>query len=260
MNLATNRRPKSDARILREIFPLLLLRINSNKAVQWLVNVNRPTKPGHVNDIASSISKIGIVRPIIMAKLKLKDFVGEYIIDGQHLFLACLRLGIDVPVRFVTIKTEQELVETLAMLNNTSKPWCLADYVQSWSYIKPQYKTLQHYHKTYGLELAPTAGILHQSPGIFNTVSTIKNGTLKIKDEDKAVSIMEYVTDLLTVLPKTDRTSSRKLVNGYVQYITNNYEKYDHEKALKRIEKQIDKLELAGADAETINEFFYKIL
>lgn len=238
----------------------MLLRITSFKAVQWLVNVNRPTKPGHVNEICSSITKMGIVRPVIMAKLKLKDFIGEYIIDGQHLFLACMRLGIDIPVRFIDIENEQDLIETLALLNNTSKPWSLADYVQSWSYIRPQYKTLQEYHKTYGLELAPTAGILHQSPSIFNTVSVIKSGSLKIKDEDKAVRIMEYVTDLLSVLPKTDRTSSRKLVNGYVQYITNNYEKYDHERALKRIEKQIDKLELAGADAETINEFFYKIL
>lgn len=259
MKKGTNRR-KSDTQILKEIFPLVLLRITSTKAIKWLINVNRPSKPSHVNELAESINKMGIIRPVIMANLKLKDFLGQFIIDGQHLFLACLRLGIDIPVRFVEIKTEEELVKTLAMLNNTSKPWSLSDYVQSWSYIRPEYKILQEYYNTYGLELAPTAGILHQSPTIFNTLSIIKNGTLKIKDENKAVSIMEYVVDLLSVVPKTDRASSRRLVNGYVQYIMNNYDTYDHEEALENIEKNIKSLELSAANSETINEFLYTIL
>ena len=253
-------RQKSDAQVLKEIFPVQVLRVNSTKSVSWLKDVNRDVTPVQVSKLAESIQMMGITRPIVMAKLNLREYKGEYIIDGQHLFLACLRLNMDMPVRFIDIKSEEHLVETLAKLNNSSKPWGLADYVKSWSYIKPQYKTLKTYHNTYGLELQAIAGILHQSASIYFTNDIIKRGTLCIKNEDKSVSIMDCVVDILSIMPNTDRNSARKFVNAYVQYVSANYETYDHEKAIKNIKKNIKNIELSICTQETLNDYFYSII
>ena len=255
-----NTRHKSDAQILKEVFPIQLLRVNSTKAIGWLKDINRDVIPAQVGKLAESIQMMGVTRPIIMAKLSLKNYKGEYIIDGQHLFLACLRLNMDMPVRFLEVKTEADLVEILAKLNNSSKPWCLNDYVKSWSYIKPEYKTLKTYQNTYGLELNAIAGILHQSKSIFTTADIIKKGTLKIKNEEKAVNIMDYVVDITSIMPSTDRNSLKKFVNAYVQYVTANYESYNHDKALKAIKKNIKNIELTVCSEETITDYFHKII
>ena len=253
---------QTNASILKDIMPLELLRNDSTKSLSILNMVNRSITPSHVTDVASSIDKIGLIRPVVVAKLNLKDFKGEYIIDGQHLFNACMRLNKHIPYVKIDIGSEQELVDILATLNNSSKAWTLKDYVQAWSYIRPAFKKLAKYRETYDLELVAIAGILHKSNSIFSSIDIIKKGTLTIKNEEVAVQVMEYTNDVLSIFSKGDRKHSKKLVNGYVQFITNNLPSYmhNHKKFLKNIEKQKDKLELVAANPDTISEFFHNLM
>ena len=250
---------QTDASILKNIMPLEILRKDSNKSLGILSMVNRAITPSHVTSVATSIEKIGLIRPVVVAKLNLKDFKGEYVIDGQHLFNACMRLNKDIPYVKVDISTEEELVEILALLNNSSKPWTLKDYVQSWSYIRPAFKKLAKYREMYDLELVAIAGILHKATNIFSTTRIIKKGELVIKDEALSVKVMEYTNDILTIFNKFDRKNARKLVNAYVQYIMTNLNSYNHKKFLTNINKEKSKLELVMADPDTVTDFFYKM-
>lgn len=250
---------QTDASILKHAMPLEILRKDSNKSLSILSMVNRAITPSHVTSVATSIEKIGLIRPVVVAKLNLKDFKGEYVIDGQHLFNACLRLNKDIPYVKVDISTEEELVEILAMLNNSSKPWALKDYVQSWSYIRPAFKKLAKYREMYDLELLAIAGILHKSSNIFQSMHIIKKGELVIKDEALAVKVMEYTNDMLGIFNKFDRKNARKLVNAYVQYVTANHNSYNHKKFLTNINKEKSKLELVIANPDTVTDFFYKM-
>lgn len=250
-----------DASILKSLLPLKVLRKNFKTGFDVLNMVNRPIGPGQVSKIATAVTKIGLIRPVVVALLNLKNFKGYYIIDGQHLYHACIRLNLDIPYVVITIDSEKELVDVISMVNNSSKAWTLKDYVQAWSFIMPQYKKLAKYRQTYDLELVAIAGILHKSANIFSSMDIIKNGTLTIKDEATAVKVMKYTNDVLAILNKGDRKNARKLINGYVQFVTSNIDTYEskHVKFLKNIQKQKDKLELVAVSTDTIAEFFYKI-
>jgi hypothetical protein len=250
---------QSDASILKNLMPLEILRKDSSKSLGILNMVNRAIVPSHVTSVATSIEKIGLIRPVVVAKLNLKEFKGEYIIDGQHLFNACIRLNKDVPYVKIDVSSEEELIDILASLNNSSKPWTLKDYVQSWAYIRPDFKKLAKYRQTYDLELVAIAGILHRSPNIFQCMNLIKKGELVIKNESLAVKIMEYTNDVLSIFYKFDRKNARKLVNAYVQYVTNTHDSYNHKKFLSNLNKQKSKLELVMANPDDVTDFFYKI-
>ena len=250
---------QSDASILKTIMPLEILRKDSTKSLGILNMVNRPIVPSHVTSVAASIEKIGLIRPVVVANLNLKEFKGEYIIDGQHLFNACMRLNKHVPYVKIDIDSEEELIDILASLNNSSKPWTLKDYVQSWAYIRSDFKKLAKYRQTYDLELVAIAGILHKSPNIFHCINIIKKGELVIKNEAVAVKVMEYTNDLLAIFNKFDRKNARKLINAYVQYVTNAHDSYNHKKFLNNINKQKSKLELLLANPDDVTDFFNKM-
>ena len=250
---------QSDASILKSLMPLEILRKDSTKSLGILNMVNRPIVPSHVTIMSTSIEKIGLIRPVVVAKLDLKEFKGEYIIDGQHLFNACIRLNKHVPYVKININSEEELIDVLASLNNSSKAWTLKDYVQSWAYIRSDFRKLAKYRQTYDLELVAIAGILHNSPNIFHCMNLIKKGELVIKNETLAVKVMEYTNDLLSIFNKFDRKNARKLVNSYVQYVRNTHDSYDHKKFLSNINKQKSKLELLLANPDDVTDFFSKM-
>ena len=64
---------------------------------------------------------MGCLRPVVIAHLSFKELVGNYVIDGQHLFHALIRNNMDIPFVMIDVADEQDLVEKLALLNNSSK-------------------------------------------------------------------------------------------------------------------------------------------
>lgn len=254
-------RPLSDAQILKNIFDVKLLRADSNVGFKFLDNINRSVVPSHVTKLSESLKNLGFLSPIIIFVMNLvKDrLVGKYVGDGQHRLLAALRNNMDIPYIEVEVTSVQQMVEYLAVLNNTSKSWGLSDYVQAWSCIKPEYKTLAHYHEVYDLELSCIAGILHESPTIFSSHLIIKDGSFKIKNLERGVRYLEYVSDFIGALPKIERSFGRRIINAYHFFLLNNQDTYNHEKFIKNLRKRSSTLiDLSVSDDFT--GFFEKFM
>lgn len=252
----TKSKNSGSKQILKDLFNVKFLPKDAETGFRLAYGINRDPKPAHVTKMSASIKKYGILRPVIVSKLNLPDLIGTYIIDGTHLYYACMRNNLDVPYVEVTINTEQELVECLAMLNNSSKSWKLTDYVQSWSYIKPDYKRLMSYHKVYDLEFSSIAGILHNSYDVFGSLRVIKDGTFTIKNEDQAVEMLDMVSDLVALFPKYDRHQYKNLVNGFIHFVRSNYSDYNHKEFMAQVKDEVSSLHIAASSTQSAAEYF----
>jgi len=235
------------------LFDIKWLTADSKQGFLLLDCLNREIKPHQVSKLAESVDKIGIIRPVVVAELIYKGKKGLYIVDGQHLYFALLRHNLPIPYRIITVSDDTDLVEKLALMNNSSKSWTLIDYIQAWSYIQSDYKVLVKYFNTYDLELSTLGNILYGK--IDNISRLIKTGNFKIKNEENAVKIMDCTTDLLKVLPRQDRGTNRQLVNGYITFLYNN-DKYNHKKFMISIKKNIKKLENINLSSDNIADIF----
>lgn len=89
--------------------------------------------------LRESIKANGFITPVIAMKTSILSPVGEeeyYILDGQHRLEVAIGLGMDVPVyvkKFPRVKTEDDIHQVLIQLNNSARPWKLADYIISYA-------------------------------------------------------------------------------------------------------------------------------
>lgn len=229
---------------------------NSKKGFRTLDGLNRPIKPAKGTILCNSLEKFGIIRPVVVAYLTFKGVKDYYIIDGQHLYFAFLRLGWDIPYTEIEIKNEQELVEALALVNNSSTPWSMQDYIQAWSHIRPDYKTLTKYFNMYDLELSTIAGILYGKTESISKV--VKTGRFKVGNVSKAVKIMDFTTDLLNIIPRQDRTTNRRLVNSYIKFVYENYCTYNHANFTAYVKKNKKRLEFVNCSDDDLHNFYSK--
>lgn len=205
------------------------------KGFSLLVGLNRPISPGHVTKIADSLTAKGCLRQVIVATMSFISGNKEtYVIDGQHLYHALMRLNVDVPYIEVTIKDMTDLVETIAKLNASSKSWSMVDYITSWSWVNTDYTKLMHYYNVYDFELSTIACLLHnQSISIGHHITTvIKKGTFKVSDETTAIQYMDYMTDVLKIIPRMDRKSNNTFLVVYIDRLRSWGAGYNHKKFL----------------------------
>lgn len=246
---------------LRSIFNVQVLDKNSTKGFKFLEGINRDIRPAQVTTLAKSVNKMGVLRPVIVADMYFNGLSGTYIIDGQHLFFALMRENMDIPYIKVEIKDAEELVERTALLNSSSRSWVLKDYIQIWSFIRPDYKRLSHYFNQYDLEVQTVASILNNrnaSTGGANTI--IKNGTFVVKNEAKAVQVLDYVTDVLKCVPRMDRMSNKFFVGAYIEFLTQASSSYDHTKFCNYLKQNKQKLTFVNGDKDNIFSFFNECL
>ena len=227
------------------------------KGFDFLVSLNRTLKPARVTVSAKSVERMGVIRPIIAAEFTYLGKKGLYIIDGQHLYHALLRNNMDFPYVEIKIENDLDLVETMALINNTSKSWSLVDYIQAWSYVNPNYKILMKHFNTYDLEILQIASILHSNKVLVMDSSTskaIKNGQFNVTNEEKCIKLFDCITDTLKIIPRMDRMSNKTFVSAYVDYY-NSTKKYDHHKFLEFLKKNIKKLQFVTADKDTLSDY-----
>jgi hypothetical protein len=182
------------------------------------------------------------------------------VLDKQHGLNACIRLGINIPYIIISIKNRQELVETLALLNASSKPWGMIDYVTAWSSLVPDYVTLNKYHQVYDFELIILATILDESSlkNGSQISPLIKKGEFRIINEKENVKILDCVTDLLNVLPRMNRFENRYAISEYVSFLRTT-PKYNHTKFIINLEKNKEKFMLATQQEGALSKLFKRI-
>lgn len=242
------------------------LKLSSSKGFSILAGINRPIDPSQVTKLSKSIDTMGVKRPVIVAFL---DFItGKpemFIIDGQHLYNACLRTGYDIPYTVIdTITNKLELVEHLSLLNNSSKSWTMKDYVTVWLNIYDDYKTLNKYYAIYDIELLQLAEILmyNNTSTTFNKnaiTKSIKTGEFRVENEKYCVEILNNITDALKIVPRMDRFSNKLFISTYVNHMSV-CASYDHSKFLKNLKINKDKFKLSTQDPEEFSKLIKSIM
>jgi len=235
--------------------------MNSKMAVNYLAGLNRGIIPAHVTTMTGSITKIGIIRPIVLCYISFIDGIpGWYIVDGQHLFNALLRISADVPYTIITVADKRDLVNKIALLNASSKNWALKDYVNAWSSLESDYVKLNNYFNIYDLEIGMLATILSNNtisrcPGGSTIVGKIKSGQFKIVEEEKAILLIDRLTDVLNNLNRQTRQENIYLCSEYVSFYKNCVN-YDHKKFMKKLKTNKKQFELATQQQGKLKEMF----
>ena len=189
------------------------LSANANKGFALLAGINRAISPAQVTKLSQSIKKMGIIRPVVVTTIDFIDGVPTtYIVDGQHLYHSLLRLNEDIPYVEIQVSSMEELVEKIALLNASSRSWCLKDYIQSWQSLKPDYVELTRFFNVYDIELSQLSEILHKgfSSSSSNATMTneIKKGLFTIRNKATAKILLDCLTDVLHIVPRMDRNST----------------------------------------------------
>lgn len=198
---------------------------------------NRPVSPSHVEEMMDSIKLVGIIRPVVVARISfLSSRPLDYVIDGQHLLTALVQMGIDIPYIHVEkrISTYDELVKIVSKLNTSSKSWQLADYVNIWSATgRRPYVKLKNYQNKYKLPYSTLCMALN-SDSMSNATERMKEGRFTIKDEDFATSTIEKIGNIFQVL-RGAKSEQRVLVQSFIKFYKERKRNYNHTKFMKAL-------------------------
>lgn len=230
------------------------------KPVSFLAGINRPIDPAQVTKLAQSIDAIGVQRTLVVAEFAFITGKKEmYVIDGQHLYHALMRNGLDIPYVVVEIKDKADLVEKIALLNASSKSWCTQDYITAWSCLKTDYVKLNEYLNRYDIDKSLTIAVLmNYAADSSGVLKHIKKGTFEIVNEEGNVKILDYITDLLKIIPRQNRIENRYVCREYVNFIRTCPD-YNHERFIRNITKVKDEFKFATQQDGRLSDFFYKL-
>ena len=231
-----------------------------SKKISFLAGINRPIDPAQVTRLAQSIDAIGVQRTLVVAEFAFITGKKEmYVIDGQHLYHALMRNGLDIPYVVVEIKDKADLVEKIALLNASSKSWCTQDYITAWSCLKTDYVKLNEYLNRYDLEKAFTAAVLmNAASDSSHTTKHIKKGTFEIINEEGNVKILDYVTDLLKFIPLQYRVENKYVCREFLNFVRSCPD-YNHERFISNMQKVKDEFKFATQQEGRLSDFFYKL-
>jgi hypothetical protein len=248
---------------MKKTLEIKTLKTTGSKGFSVLAGINRAIVPSHVTKLANSLEKMGVVRPVVVSTI---DFVDgskkTYIIDGQHLYHALMRMGWDIPYTEIVIKDSVDLAEHLALLNASSKSWSMRDYITVWANVNKDYVKLNKYFNTYDIELNQLADVLMNNSCNANSNNVIsrviKRGEFTIDDEKRSVYLLNCVTDALKIIPRMDRLSNKMFISSFVNFI-NTCVKYDHAQFMSSLKVHKDKFKLSTQDQEEFKKLLKSI-
>jgi hypothetical protein len=223
------------------------LNLEGKKSFSLLAGINRPILPAQVTKLSESINKMDVIRPVIVTTV---DFINgkptTYIIDGQHLFHACIRNKKDIPYISIEVKDTKDLIEKIALLNSSSKSWKLEDYITAWSYIKDDYKKLARYFTAYGIRLNFLATVLQggniRTDGGNHSISnSIKRGNFAINNEPEAIVLLDTIDSLLKVINIKNSKITNPFIGEFIKFYKENGTSYNHEKLIEYIKNPNNK-------------------
>lgn len=238
-----------------------ILKQTSKVKLLILAGINRPIILNHVSNLAESVKKIGVIRPVVIAYITFLPIKGWYIIDGQHLERALSRLNVDLPTLEIKIKDEVDLIEKIALLNSSSKSWQMKDYVVAWSYLSVHFKRLLEYHDTYDMDISVLASILSGMMGRTGSVinNHIKRGTFVIIKETKNKKVLDELTEARGFAPRSTRFDSKYFCTEYLSYRVKIGNDYNHSLFLAKLKDNRDKIILASQRKDELVKVFQSL-
>jgi hypothetical protein len=211
--------------------------------------MNRSIDSKHVQRMIKSIRKMGIIRPVVTTTTNI--FEGElktYIIDGQHLATALERENLMVPCIEIEVTSEEDLIEKMAYLNNSSKSWDLMNYINAWKMIRPDYMKLFKWKNMYDIEVSMLAAIGINSYTMRSNTQILKTGDFVITNPNAELMCKQF-NDIFIKIGTADRYIKFNFLHAFLQVGSS----YDHQKVLANIDKHMKSIKLISDSTETGN-------
>jgi len=224
-----------------------------------LEGINRIPDPSHIQKMVSSIRAIGVIRPIICVKIKFLDGTFKlYIIDGQHLFKGLVAENLEIPYVIIESDDKIDLVNKMAMLNNSSKSWTLLNYVNAFKMYIPDYNTLFELRDRYNIEPLMLVSICTKGTSSVVTGSQLlKSGNFKITNTE-AQQMAKAFNDFFLKIGRADRWVKHQ----FLQVFMRAWSTYDHAKSLANLDKHIKTIKAmsdTGAAEAFISKNIFKL-
>lgn len=213
-----------------------------------ILPMNRGIDSRHVQKMIKSIRKMGVVRTVITCTTNIIE--GEmktYIIDGQHLATALEREGQPIPYIELEIETEEDLIEKMAYLNNSSKSWDLMNYINAWKMIRPDYMKLFKWKNMYDIEITMLAMIGLNNSAIRYSTGIIKTGLFEITNP-KAEAMCKAFNDIFLKIGMVERNVKFQFLNAFMLAYNDTY---DHQKVIDAVDKHMKTIKLMANGDET---------
>lgn len=217
--------------------------------------MNRDIDSKHVQKMIASIRKMGVLRCVIACTTNIIEGVSKtYIIDGQHLATALEREGQPIPYIEVKIKSEADLIEKMAYLNNSSKSWDLMNYINAWKMIQPDYMKLFKWKNMYDIEITMLAAIGVNNASLRTSTQSIKTGDFKITNPN-AEDMCKAFNDIFLKIGMSERSVKFQFLTAFLQA----YGSYNHQKVITNLDKHLKTVKLMMNGDETATYIRRKI-
>jgi hypothetical protein len=210
--------------------------------------MNRAIDSKHVQKMIASLRLQGCLRVIICCKTNIIE--GEwktYIIDGQHTATALEREGQPIPYMEIEIDSEEDLIEKMAYLNNSSKSWDMMNFINAWKMIRPDYMKLFKWKNMYDIEITMLAMIGVNNGAIRQSTGIIKTGQFQITNPQAEVMCKAF-NDIFLKIGMSDRAVKFQFLNAFLQAFNS---KYNHDKTMAAIDKHLKTVKLMAIGNET---------
>jgi hypothetical protein len=212
-----------------------------------ILPMNRGVDSKHVQKMITSIRKMGVIRTVITTTTNIVEGVTKtYIIDGQHLATALEREGQPIPYIDVSVESEEDLIEKMAYLNNSSKSWDLMNYINAWKMIRPDYMKLFKWKNMYDIEITMLAIIGVNNAGFRHSTSSIKTGEFKITNP-LAEQMCKDFNDIFLKIGMSDRAIKFQFLTAFMQA----YGNYNHQKVITNLDKHLKTVKLMANGDDT---------
>lgn len=179
------------------------------------LNGNRPISQKRVLKLKRSIQTRGNKRVIFVGKYNRS----LYVIDGQHYKDACVMLEIPVFYQVQEYANIEEMIDMMAVLNNTSATWELIDYVHAYSQLKIiDYMRLEAWKERTGFSIQ-NLGRMATGGEITQVSPEIKNKQFRFRlSEEQMTTMVEMVETIIEIINPINYTMVNTIVRGFVKY------------------------------------------
>jgi disulfide oxidoreductase YuzD len=201
------------------------------------LEINRITDTEHIQKMIASIRNMGVIRPVICVRVTFVDGKSQlYVIDGQHLFKSLMAEDLEIPYVIIDVEDKIDMVQKMAMLNNSSKSWTLLNYVNAFKMHLKDYYQLDDLRVMYNIEPLMLATIC--TNGDQSSISgsrLIKSGDFKITNPN-AQEMAKAFNDFFLKIGRADRW----VKHHFLQVFLRAWGTYDHKQSLENLDKHIN--------------------
>ena len=218
------------------------------------LDINRLTDNGHIQKMINSVRNMGVVRPVICVRITFVDGRQKlYVIDGQHLFKCLMAEDLEIPYVIIDVENKIDMIQKMAMLNNSSKSWTLMNYVNAFKMHIVDYYKLNELREMYNIEPLMLAIICtNGNESSISGSKLIKTGEFKITNL-KSHEMAKSFNDFFLKIGQADRW----VKHNFLQVFMRAYSTYDHEKSLENLDKHIKTIK-AMSDNSSAEAFISK--